>query len=206
MRKYNANLITLIRIIGVSFIFLLVPFKTLFAQQLALIFFAALAGTDGIDGRIARSKWGSVTNLGKILDPMADKLLTLVYLPLIEMHQISSGPVAIILARDVIISTIRIFAMQQGEVMAAKFTGKLRTAFSLPLVAVLLCRPIVDPTTAMSVPFIGHGIAGAISIVQGLPQPLITAAIWLLVAISVASVFEYSRFLFSWKRFQLLIA
>lgn len=192
MKRHAANFITLIRILGVGLIFYWVPFKTLYNQQMALILFSLLALTDCIDGWLARSRWGMVTNIGKLLDPMADKLLVLIYLPLIEMHQITSGPVAIILARDIIVTSLRIFAIQQGQVMAAKLSGKIKTAISFPLAAVLLCRPVVDNHLSLPIPILGSFLSWFINLVQRIPQLVITITIWTLVIVTIISLIEYS--------------
>ncbi len=192
MKKHAANLITLLRIFGVSFIFIWTPFKTATSQQTVLLLYIFLACTDSLDGWLARSRWGTITNLGTLLDPLADKLLILVYLPLLEMQQISSFPVFVLLGRDFAVTSLRIFAIRQGEVMSAKLTGKLRTLISFPFAAILFCRVKV-----------GSGGNQVISLivgwVQSWPQWLISGLIWLLVAVTIISLIEYFGSFFSRK-------
>lgn len=185
MKKHFANLVTLLRIIGVSLIFIWTPFKNVEHQQLVLLIYIVLASTDCLDGVVARSRWGQITRLGKILDPMADKILVLVYLPLLEMHQITSFPVFILLARDIVITTLRIFASQVGEIIAAKLSGKIRTIISLTLAGILFAR-IKSPNNNYSV-----FLETPIKWVQSWPQYLITALIWLLIISTLISAIEY---------------
>ena len=81
INKNLPNLITFSRIIGVASLFLLVPFTTEKEQILAIILFILISTTDFLDGWVAR-KFNIVSDLGKILDPLADKILILMFLPL----------------------------------------------------------------------------------------------------------------------------
>ena len=206
MQKHGANLITLVRLFGVVLIFIWMPFKTHWEQQIALLVYGLLALTDLLDGRLARSRWGRVTNLGKIIDPLADKLLVLVYLPLIEVHQITSGFVAILFGRDIYVTTLRILAMEHHEVMAAKFSGKLKTAISLPLAAVLICRADVTRDVSWQLPVLGPMTEWFIHYAAAIPQPYVTATIWVMTVVTILSVVEYSSFLCDRKRLQTLFA
>ena len=100
---------------------------------LALVVFAAASITDALDGKIARAR-GLVTNFGKFLDPLADKVLVitalLAFIELDEM-QISAIPVMIIVAREFMVSGLRMLTASEGVVVAAGIWGKLKTAFTM---------------------------------------------------------------------------
>ena len=104
----------------------------------ALFIIASL--TDMLDGKIAR-KYNLVTNFGKFMDPLADKLLVCsALICLIELEQLPSWMVIIIVSREFIISGFRLIAAEQGIVIAASYWGKFKTTFQM--IAVILM--IVD--------------------------------------------------------------
>lgn len=108
---------------------------------LALLVFAAASITDALDGKIARAR-GLVTNFGKFLDPLADKVLVLTaLLAFVELDEIrmSAIPVMIIAAREFMVSGLRMLTASEGVVVAAGIWGKLKTAFTMvTIVAVLV--------------------------------------------------------------------
>lgn len=116
----------------------------------AAVIFAVASATDAIDGHLAR-KNNLVTSFGKFLDPLADKVLVMAALiSLVELNVISCVPVIIILAREFMVTALRLVA--SGDVViAAGIWGKLKTAFTMiAIVAILLLHsagiilPIVD--------------------------------------------------------------
>ena len=114
--KNLANIITLMRILGVGIIFWVTPYKTNYGLILAAMIYTLVCLTDFLDGWVAR-KLKIVSEWGKILDPLADKILVLVFLPLLEMQVITSFPVFIILAREFTVMGLR----QQGRVSHQMF-------------------------------------------------------------------------------------
>lgn len=103
---------------------------------LAAFVFAALAATDGVDGYLARSR-NEVTTFGKFLDPLADKLLvTAALLALVEMHVVPAWIALVIVAREFIVSGLRMVASAEGTVIAASWYGKVKTV--LQIAAILL--------------------------------------------------------------------
>jgi len=142
-----ANTVTLIRMILIP-VFLLVLLAdwpgwfhapTLFYQLrpwIAAAVFGVLAATDGVDGYLARSR-NEVTTFGKFLDPLADKLLvTAALLALIEMNVLPAWIAFVIIAREFIVSGLRMVASAEGSVIAASSYGKLKTV--LQIAAILL--------------------------------------------------------------------
>ena len=121
-----ANIITVIRIILAPFLlWALLTKNFLFAS----ILFVSATFTDFLDGKIARAN-KTVTNLGKFLDPIADKILTTFsYLYLIKVGLANITPVAVILAREFMLAAVRMEALQHGVVIFANIFGKIKTFF-----------------------------------------------------------------------------
>ena len=98
-------------------------------KWVALVLFVVASLTDFADGYIAR-KYNLITNFGKFMDPLADKILTISgMICLIELGRIPSWIVVIIVAREFIISGFRLVAAENGVVIAANYWGKLKTNF-----------------------------------------------------------------------------
>ena len=94
--------------------------------------------TDLLDGKIAR-KYNLVTNFGKFMDPLADKLLVCsAMICLIQTGQLAAWIVVIIIAREFIISGFRLIASDNGVVIAASYWGKFKTTFQMLMVIVLI--------------------------------------------------------------------
>ena len=142
--NHIANIITAFRIIGVGLIFWMTPYTTNFVQIFVILFYTIICLTDFLDGWVAR-RLRIESELGKILDPLADKILVLLFLPLLEMQVITSFPVFIILAREFAIMGLRIYSVQQGgDAIPAQFTGKLKTALTFPVCGILFGRVPVE--------------------------------------------------------------
>ena len=110
------------------------------ADYIALIIFIVASLTDLLDGKIAR-KYNLITNFGKFMDPMADKLLVCAALIcLVELGRIPSWVVIIIISREFIISGFRLIASDNGLVLAASYWGKFKTTFQM----IMVCLMIAD--------------------------------------------------------------
>jgi len=111
-----------------------------YVDYIALGIFIIASLTDLIDGKIAR-KYNLVTNFGKFMDPLADKLLVCAALiALTEMGRIPSWVVIIIISREFIISGFRLIASDNGVVIAASYWGKFKTTFQM----IMVCLMIAD--------------------------------------------------------------
>jgi CDP-diacylglycerol---serine O-phosphatidyltransferase len=142
--KQLANMITLIRILGVGVIFWLTPYTNNKTQIFIIILFTLICCTDFLDGWVAR-RLKIVSSLGQVLDPLADKILVLLFLPLLEMQVITSFPVFIILAREFAMMGLRIYSVQTGgSNIPAQFAGKLKTALTLPVCGILFARVPIE--------------------------------------------------------------
>lgn len=107
-------------------------------QVVALLLFIIAASTDGLDGYIARKR-KIVTNLGKLLDPLADKLLVAALLiSLVEMGKLSAWVAIIIIGREWAVTGLRQVALLEGKVLAASKWGKWKTAIQIAMIIVLL--------------------------------------------------------------------
>ncbi len=133
------NKLTILRVIMIPFfiVFLLVPI-TPYDKWIALTIFIIASLTDLLDGKIAR-KYNLVTNFGKFMDPLADKLLVCsALICLIELNKIPAWMVIIIIAREFIISGFRLVASDNGVVIAASYWGKFKTTFQMVAVCLLI--------------------------------------------------------------------
>ncbi|MCH5345186.1 MAG: CDP-diacylglycerol--glycerol-3-phosphate 3-phosphatidyltransferase [Acetatifactor sp.] len=110
----------------------------LIPNWIALAIFIIASLTDLLDGKIAR-KYNLVTNFGKFMDPLADKLLVCAALIcLVEMGRIPSWVVIIIISREFIISGFRLIASDNGVVIAASYWGKFKTVFQMIMVCLMI--------------------------------------------------------------------
>lgn len=122
---------------------LIVPFVILLLggwNYIALAIFIVASLTDLLDGKIAR-KYNLVTNFGKFMDPLADKLLVCAALiVLIELGRIPSWVVIVIISREFIISGFRLVASDNGVVIAASYWGKFKTTFQMVMVCLMIAN------------------------------------------------------------------
>ncbi len=133
------NKLTMFRVILIPFfiVFLLIPIPP-YDKWIALAIFVIASLTDLLDGKIAR-KYNLVTNFGKFMDPLADKLLVCsALICLIELDKIPSWMVIIIIAREFIISGFRLVASDNGVVIAASYFGKFKTTFQMLAVCLMI--------------------------------------------------------------------
>ncbi|MCK9176487.1 MAG: CDP-diacylglycerol--glycerol-3-phosphate 3-phosphatidyltransferase [Clostridiales bacterium] len=165
-----ANKLTLSRIVMIPFIlFFLLPLPYCEAcafsgfivstpgRVIAFMLFILAAMTDLLDGMLAR-KQGIVSNFGKLVDPIADKLLVLsVFTAFVQLNRISTYVIVLIAAREFIVTGIRMVAVEHGLVIAASWFGKVKTVFQIITLCTLMFEPIIvqwiDPTQS----FLGYG-------------------------------------------------
>lgn len=158
-----ANKITIARIflVPVILFFLLVnvnlgsltfaDFTITYTQMIAVLIFIIAASTDGVDGYIAR-KNKLVTNLGKLLDPLADKLLVAsVLIALVEMDKLSALIAIIIISREFAVTGLRQIALLEGKVVAASVWGKWKTGVQITMIIAILLNNF--PFTFIDFPF-----------------------------------------------------
>lgn len=177
-----ANRITLARIflVPVVMFFLLVRYQfgtfhiggitMTYNELIAALVFILAASTDGLDGYIARKR-KIVTNLGKFLDPLADKLLiSAALISLVEMQRLEAWIAIIIISREFAVTGLRLVAAAEGKVIAASAMGKVKTWVQIVATVALMIR---------NVPFEHVGF------------PFATIAMWAMVIITLYSGYDY---------------
>ncbi len=171
------NKLTLLRIclVPVFLVFFLcggIPLHNLWA----LLVFAAASVTDALDGHIARSR-NLITDFGKFLDPVADKVLVFAALiAFIDLKWASSVAVIIMVAREFLVSSLRMVAAGNGTVIAAGKLGKVKTAVTMAsIVTVLVLAAVMDCGVWTELPI------GAVS----------SWLVWISAVITVISGIEY---------------
>ena len=134
------NKLTILRVILIPFfvVFMLFDITGAADKWIALVIFCVASLTDMLDGKIAR-KYNLVTNFGKFMDPVADKLLVCTALIcLTSMNRLNVIVVLVIIAREFIISGFRLVASDNGIVIAASYWGKFKTVSQMALIIVLI--------------------------------------------------------------------
>ena len=176
------NKLTLLRMILIPVLVLFLLWEQLTGTPLlgeadpwiALAVFVIASLTDFFDGRIARGR-GLITNFGKLMDPLADKLLVCSALVcLVALDRIPAWIVIIIIAREFVISGVRQLAAEQGRVIAASYWGKFKT-FSQMLMIICMIVNL-------------HAIGEA----QGVPYGILTDVLmWTAFALTLISMIDY---------------
>ncbi len=164
------NKLTILRVCMIPFFvfFLMTDFLGDAGKYVATAIFVIASFTDMLDGKIAR-KYNLVTNFGKFMDPLADKLLVCsALICLIELGKISSIIVLVIIAREFIISGFRLVAADKGVVIAAGYWGKLKTVVQMVMIVVVL----------LDIPFVAFEILGQV-------------LIWASLVLTVVSLVDY---------------
>jgi CDP-diacylglycerol---glycerol-3-phosphate 3-phosphatidyltransferase len=140
------NILTISRLVLSIFCFLVFPFEWYLA---ALILFAIAAGTDWVDGFWAR-RYGQITQLGRILDPFADKIIicgTFTFLAAVpptiagdSASEVTAWMAVIVIARELLVTALRSFFEEHGSDFSAKWSGKWKMVFQCAAVAASLAR------------------------------------------------------------------
>jgi CDP-diacylglycerol---glycerol-3-phosphate 3-phosphatidyltransferase len=140
------NALTLVRILLVPVLVVALTVETPGGSTVAAIVFAIAAFTDGLDGYIARSRQ-SITTFGKVMDPVADKLMIAAALiSLVSLDRLAAWVAMVIIAREFAVSGLRIAAGQQGVVIPASGLGKVKTIVQVAAVLALIAAD--DPNAA----------------------------------------------------------
>ena len=132
------NALTLLRILAVPVVVVALLGETPNGDALAAAVFALAALTDGLDGYIARSR-DSVTTFGKLMDPLADKLLIIgALVSLVSLDRLEAWVAMVIIAREVAVTILRTIAAERGLVIAASWLGKVKTVLQIAAVIALI--------------------------------------------------------------------
>ncbi len=180
------NKLTLLRVALIPFFLIFMYIGVPFHYLIALVIFSAASITDALDGKIARAR-NLVTNFGKFLDPLADKVLVLsalaVFTEIPEIH-VGAIPLIIISAREFMVSGLRLLAANSGVVVAAGMWGKLKTAFTMIAIIASLVWLSVCYDFGFSLP------PAMITAVDSLIIPLL---IWISAALTIISGLVYLK-------------
>ena len=143
MLKTTANKITVFRIVLIP-VFLLLAYRD--HRIAALLVFIVACLSDMADGYIARH-YNQITNFGKFMDPLADKMLVLAAMCFfVESGQMAGWAVSLVLLREFAVSGLRLIAVEQNRVIAAAKSGKVKTACTM----IALCIMMVFPYRAVN--------------------------------------------------------
>lgn len=189
----TANKITIIRILMIPIFIICALYPQSITSNgslssgtliVSLILFCVASFTDFLDGYIAR-KYNQVTDFGKFVDPLADKLLvTAALLIFIEWGMMASWMVFIILAREFIITSLRIVAANKGRVLAATWTGKVKTCVQIAGIIILFgCKITISRIPSLT----------ASSAEPTIAFILISASTWIMTIVTLYSGFDYLR-------------
>ena len=149
-----ANKLTMIRIFLVPVFLVFITVKEIpYGSIIATVVFIIASITDQLDGHIARSR-NQITNFGKFMDPLADKLLvTAALVSLVELKLVAGWAVVVILAREFAVSGLRTLAASDGIVIAASWWGKIKTVTQMIAILLLLLKVNIN-TSANAINFI----------------------------------------------------
>ena len=157
------NVLTVLRIVAVPVLVVALLDETPDGDVIAAIVFASAALTDGLDGYIARSRH-SITNFGKVMDPVADKLMIAAALiSLVSLDRLAGWVAMVIIAREFAVSGLRIAAAQEGVLITASPLGKAKTWLQVAAVMALIAAP--DPGAAWVIVLVLAAVA--LTVVSG---------------------------------------
>jgi CDP-diacylglycerol--glycerol-3-phosphate 3-phosphatidyltransferase/cardiolipin synthase len=157
------NKLTIARIIAVPFF---IAAYYLEWHLVAFIIFVLASFTDMLDGKIAR-KYNLVTNFGKIMDPLADKVLVYSAFCLMVPDPVPGWMLIIILAREFLVAGVRTVAASEGIVIAAAMSGKIKTVLQMIAVCMLLIAPVIGASWFLTVSKVVLWAALVMTIVSG---------------------------------------
>jgi CDP-diacylglycerol--glycerol-3-phosphate 3-phosphatidyltransferase len=151
-----ANKLTMIRIFLVPVFLVFITVKDIpYGSIIATIIFIIASLTDQLDGHIARSR-NQITNFGKFMDPLADKLLvTAALVSLVELKLVAGWAVVVILAREFAVSGLRTLAASDGIVIAASWWGKIKTVTQMIAILLLLLKVNIN-TSVSAISFVSN--------------------------------------------------
>jgi CDP-diacylglycerol--glycerol-3-phosphate 3-phosphatidyltransferase len=132
------NALTMLRILAVPVVVVALLGETPNGDVIAAIVFAGAALTDGLDGYFARSR-GSITTFGKLMDPLADKLLIIgALVSLVSLGRLAAWVAMVIIVREVAVTILRTIAAERGLLIAASWLGKAKTCLQIAAVIALI--------------------------------------------------------------------
>ena len=164
MYRQIPNILTLMRLIAAPIVAIIITLSTqpLYAL-IALVIFAIASATDWLDGYLAR-KWESVSGFGRMLDPIADKLMVIIILAALMGTALASPllaiPTIIIITREVMVSGLREFMAKQDFIVHVTLAAKMKTTIQLIAIGFLIGTFIFEQDTSYAALSYGTGIIG----------------------------------------------
>lgn len=151
-----ANKLTMLRIFLVPVFLVFITVKEIpYGSIIATVVFIIASLTDQLDGHIARNR-NQITNFGKFMDPLADKLLvTAALVSLVELKLVAGWAVVVILAREFAVSGLRTLAASDGIVIAASWWGKIKTVTQMIAILLLLLKVNIN-TSVNAISFVNN--------------------------------------------------
>jgi len=138
LRLNLPNSLTLLRILAVPVLVVALLSEIDDGDVIAAIVFALAAATDGLDGYIARRR-NQITNFGKLMDPLADKLLVVAALIcLVDLNRLAAWIAMVIIAREIAVTGLRTLAAEQGVIVSASWLGKVKTTLQIAAIFALI--------------------------------------------------------------------
>lgn len=180
MHMNTPNKLTVARMVMAPFFLLFLLWRGFpFHYGVALLLFVAASVTDYVDGNMARSRQ-QVTNFGKFLDPLADKILvTAAFLGFVELDVCSAWIPMLVLAREFVVTSIRLLAANEGTVIAANIWGKAKTVTQM--IAIILTITVLG---AMS-------LFAPLREWEWILMPVCNAALWMSAVMTLISGATY---------------
>jgi CDP-diacylglycerol--glycerol-3-phosphate 3-phosphatidyltransferase len=136
------NRLTLVRIFLIPVILAVISLKVGYGDYIAAGVFILAASTDGLDGYIARKR-RLITTLGKLMDPLADKLLvSAALIALVELHRLPAWVAVVIIGREFAVTGLRALAASEGVIIAAGRLGKIKTVTQIVAISALFLKDL----------------------------------------------------------------
>lgn len=177
------NKLTVLRILMIPILIIFLMVESIQNRFLfATIVFIIASFTDHLDGQIAR-KNGQITDFGKFLDPLADKMLVMSsFICFVDLGLVGAVPVIIILMREFMVTSVRLIAMGEGKVIAANIWGKIKTVSQIIAIIIILgVQSIIDLFNPVS-----YKVLGFVELINGF-------VIWVSVVFTLISGYIYIR-------------
>ena len=185
--KHLPNTLTILRIVLIPTYMAAMYAKGTYTNQLACLLFVIAASTDWLDGYLAR-KYKLVTNFGKILDPVADKIMVAAaMIVLVDIHRLAAWIVILMLFRDFAVGALRDLAASQGTIIAAGIWGKLKTVLQMVSLSLLI---FYDNLIIWPLSRFGIYLTDGISVTGFISIPFYDIGMVLMYIALVASIFS----------------
>ena len=142
----TANKLTMLRVVLIPVFLVLLYVPVPFHRTFALVVFILASVTDFVDGYVARH-YNQVTDFGKFMDPLADKMLVMAALLwFVEEERLPAWAMLIVIVREFAVTALRLMAVERGRVIAAAWSGKVKTASTMVCICLMLifARPWLD--------------------------------------------------------------